>query len=125
LGLLLRLDEAPWCQRTMACQGAPTHQVFLLARLTPAPLDGGAQKRHDLQDEDACALCIEDEASDHLLCGCVVTRELWFALLSPLGLQELAPASGDALKDWWLRCRRSLTSDSGTRRSRSARLMVC
>jgi hypothetical protein len=71
------------------------------------------RKRHGLQDEDACALCSQEpEASDHLLCGCVVTRELWFAFLSPLGLQELAPASGDALIDWWLPCRRSLTSDS-------------
>lgn len=63
------------------------------------------RKRHGLQDEDACALCNQEpETADHLLVGCVVTRELWSSLLAPLGLQTLAPTrEEDATPLWWLR----------------------
>lgn len=51
------------------------------------------RKRHGLQDSDSCALCDQDvESMDHLVKGCVFSRELWFLLLSPLGLLELMPA---------------------------------
>lgn len=62
------------------------------------------RKRHGLQDEDACALCNQEpETADHLLVGCVVTRELWSSLLAPLGLQTLAPTREEDATLWWLR----------------------
>jgi hypothetical protein len=40
--------------------------------------------RHGLQDSAECAFCgQEDETVDHLLVGCVFTRDLWFRLLRP------------------------------------------
>jgi hypothetical protein len=39
-----------------------------------------------------CLLCDqEDETLDHLLVSCVFTREFWFHLLRPFGLESLAP----------------------------------
>lgn len=44
-----------------------------------------------LRDDDACVLCEQEaESGDHLLIGCVVMKELWCALLTPLGLASLA-----------------------------------
>lgn len=44
---------------------------------------------------------------------CVVSRQLWFALLSALGLQSLAPeTTSAAVVDWWLTCRATLATDS-------------
>lgn len=73
------------------------------------------RKRHGLQDEDACALCgQESETSDHLFVACVVARQVWTALLSPIGLESLAPRRDDALVDWWLHQRRLLQPDATT-----------
>ncbi|XP_066333343.1 uncharacterized protein [Miscanthus floridulus] len=64
------------------------------------------RKRHGLQDDDACVLCgQESETADHLFIGCVLTREVWFALLAPLGLTVLAPGHTEDATSWWLRQR--------------------
>jgi hypothetical protein len=82
------------------------------------------RRRHGLQDEDDCALCGQDpETSDHLFVACVVARQVWTALLSPIGLGSLAPCRDDALVDWWLRQRRLLHHD-GTSAFDTAVLLV-
>lgn len=64
------------------------------------------RKRHGLQDDDACVLCGQEaETGDHLFVGCVLTRELWFSLLAPVGLTVLAPTNTKDLVSWWLRQR--------------------
>jgi hypothetical protein len=64
-------------------------------------------------DDDACVLCSQKpETTDHLFLGCVVTRQLWFALLSSLGLEAIAPNRDDVLVERWLRCRGLLAADS-------------
>jgi hypothetical protein len=69
--------------------------------------------RHGLQDDDACVLCDQEpEACDHLFLGCVVTREFWHALLSPIGLELIAPRRDDELADWWLRSRGVLNAEA-------------
>lgn len=63
------------------------------------------RRRHGLQDSDTCALCDQDvESITHLVLGCVFSRELWFLLLSPLGLLPLMPIPGgeQGLGSWWL-----------------------
>lgn len=71
------------------------------------------RRRHGLQEDDACALCSQEpETADHLLLGCAVTRQLWFVLLSALGLEAIAPSRDDKLVNWWLRCRGMLGADS-------------
>jgi len=54
----------------------------------------------------------EPETADHLLLGCVVARQLWFALLSHLGLDSIVPRQDDALADWCTRTRKLLHSDA-------------
>lgn len=69
--------------------------------------------RHGLQDDDACVPCDQEpETCDHLFLGCVVTRELWHALLSPIGLELIAPRRDDELADWWLRSRGMLNAEA-------------
>jgi len=66
------------------------------------------RKRHGLQDNDDCALCGQAcESIEHLFLGCVFTRELWFKLLAPAGLQALIPLSEERIGAWWMqqRCR--------------------
>jgi len=48
---------------------------------------------------------------DHLLAGCVLAREIWFAVLVPLGVSALVPVPDSQLVDWWLRSRLALQGD--------------
>lgn len=70
---------------------------------------------------DACAFCDQgSETADHLLVGCVVSREVWFCSM-PLGLSSLSPAVDIALVHWWLRRRLHLQVDvEGSQRLRVA-----
>jgi hypothetical protein len=59
--------------------------------------------RHGLQQHADCLMCgQEDETCDHLLGACVFTREIWYRILSTVGLQHTAPLPSDMLVDWWL-----------------------
>jgi len=52
------------------------------------------RRRHGLQDDASCALCDqEDETADHLLLGCVFTREVWHRLLRSFRLPLQPPAT--------------------------------
>lgn len=66
--------------------------------------------RHGLQENVACALCLQaPETCDHLFLGCVVfARQLWVALLQPLQLSSLTPAHEQSLGPWWIQQRRVL-----------------
>jgi hypothetical protein len=68
--------------------------------------------RHGLQDSAECALCgQEDETVDHLLVGCVFTRDLWFRLLWPRGWEPLLPSLGCRLSAWWMNSRSLLPAN--------------
>jgi hypothetical protein len=61
------------------------------------------RKRHGLQVNDDCALCGQSAKTvDHLLLGCVFTRQLWHALLASLGLETLVPEAEENIAHWWL-----------------------
>jgi hypothetical protein len=67
--------------------------------------------RHGLQDGDVCALCDqEQETSCHLAGECVFAREVWFRVLAPIALANLAQQPGIAFIDWWLLFRLQLES---------------
>jgi hypothetical protein len=52
---------------------------------------------------EKCPLCDQEQENlDHMLIGCVFTREFWFKLLSQVNIQNLAPQLGDgAFMEWW------------------------
>lgn len=59
-----------------------------------------------------CALCDQaDETTDHLLCSCVFTCEIWTRLLASVGIQHLAPQPTSSLADWWLMVREAVPAD--------------
>jgi hypothetical protein len=68
--------------------------------------------RRGLPHPERCPLCDQAaETIDHLLIGCVFTREFWFRFLSQVGLQSLSPQPTElSFLDWWDRVT-SATSD--------------
>jgi hypothetical protein len=53
------------------------------------------------------------ETLDHLLLQCSFSREVWYRLLLPLGLQQLAPSATEfGFADWWTTSRKRLAADS-------------
>ena len=50
-----------------------------------------------------CPLCDqEDETVQHLLTTCVLARDFWSRILTPLGLQDRTPTRQEkSLADWW------------------------
>lgn len=67
------------------------------------------RKRHSLQQSVACALCDQlDETTDHLLCACVLTREVWHRTLLLLHIPVTPPQHDDKLLDRWLSARTGL-----------------
>ena len=59
--------------------------------------------RQGLPHPARCPLCDQaSETIDHLLIGCVFTREFWFRFLSQVGLQSLSPQPTElSFLDWW------------------------
>jgi hypothetical protein len=56
-----------------------------------------------LDHPDHCPLCDqEDETIQHILTSCVFAREIWFRVLSLVGLQQLTPSQDDfVFQEWW------------------------
>jgi hypothetical protein len=55
-------------------------------------------------NDGTCVFCLQHvEAIDHLILGCVYSREIWFLLLRKCGWPNLAPAAEEGIADWWLR----------------------
>jgi hypothetical protein len=61
------------------------------------------RKRHNLQDDDRCALCDQQpEIIDHLLVGCSFSKEVRFLLLQHWGLAQHIPSGIElGFVDWW------------------------
>lgn len=71
------------------------------------------RKRHGLQDQDTCVLCIqESEMIDHLLVNCSFTREIWFRSLRWLGWETVAPTNETQwLAEWWVAARKRIPKE--------------
>lgn len=65
------------------------------------------RKRHGLQNDDSCILCLQcSETLEHILLGCVFSREVWDRLLSRLRLAALAAGGDVDIFIWWNWARR-------------------
>lgn len=64
------------------------------------------RKHHGLQPDGTCILCDQEkETTDHLLLGCVFSRQVWNILLTIVNLHEVTPNPDSRLADWWLHSR--------------------
>jgi hypothetical protein len=60
-----------------------------------------------MRDSDTCALCAQEvETLDHLLLGCVHSRETWFRVLRYYGLDHLTSQEELSYFDWSLGVRK-------------------
>jgi hypothetical protein len=59
--------------------------------------------RRGLDHPPRCLLCEQEEENiQHILVGCVFSREVWFQFLSGVGLQRCTPDPGeDNFQEWW------------------------
>jgi hypothetical protein len=58
---------------------------------------------------DDCALCAQEVGTlDHLLLGCVYSRETWFRILRYYGLQLLTSQEELPFFEWWLATRKQV-----------------
>jgi hypothetical protein len=70
-------------------------------------------RHHGLSDIDVYALCAQEvETLDHLLLGCVHSRETWFRMLRFFGMADLAPSREESVVVWWLRTRKAVAKPS-------------
>ena len=84
------------------CSHAPNKcKFFLWLALKHRCWTADRLRRRGLPRPDSCPLCgQEDEDIDHLLLGCVVSREVWYAFLSRWGRAGWVPDREDLLVDW-------------------------
>jgi hypothetical protein len=59
--------------------------------------------RPGLDHPSQCLLCDqEEETIHHIMVGCVFSREVWFRMLSSVGLQGCTPEPGEEnFHEWW------------------------
>jgi hypothetical protein len=59
--------------------------------------------KRGLSHPDKCPLCDqEDETIQHPLTTCVVARQVWFRLFTPLNLADSVPRQNElTFADWW------------------------
>lgn len=65
--------------------------------------------RHGLQDSNTCIICDQGvETMDHILLGCVFSREVYDFWLRKLHLQYDVVVEDSPAIQWWLRSRKAL-----------------
>ena len=69
--------------------------------------------RRGLPHPTSCLLCDQEEENiQHLLVGCVFSRQFWFSLFQRFGLTALAPQPQDiCFDDWWEKVEASVAGD--------------
>jgi hypothetical protein len=66
------------------------------------------RQRHGLTSDATYALCSQCiESIDHLVLGCVFSREVWSQLLHSWGWQHIIPHE-ESLGDWWTSARKRI-----------------
>ena len=65
--------------------------------------------RHNLQQDDHCALCSQEpETISHLLVGCSFSRQVWYRVLLRGRWQSVSPQHpATNFTDWWLTSRKN------------------
>ena len=70
--------------------------------------------RRGLPHPPKCPLCDQEEEDiQHLLTTCVFSRDFWFRVLAPLGLQDRFPGRHElSFADWWRKAVKKIQKDT-------------
>jgi hypothetical protein len=78
----------------------PTCKFFVWIALLGHYWIGDRLLRHNLNDDDTCALCTQASKSiHHLLLSCVFSREVWFRTLRSAGISSCTPSTSSTMPD--------------------------
>lgn len=89
-GNVLRLLKAARCAAGVEDVGASAHQILLLAGPAWSCWTAHRRWRHGLQDTCSCIICDQaEETMDHIILGCVFSREAWESCLRTFRLNDL------------------------------------
>lgn len=106
------MTSLPGAKELWRSRAPPRSKFFFWLALHGRLWTANRRRRHRLQDSDDCALCDQQsETIDHFLLNYVYSQEIWFRVLSPIGLHVLAPSAEARLADWWLSARAELPAD--------------
>jgi hypothetical protein len=65
--------------------------------------------RHGLQDSSSCIICEQAaETMEHIILGCVFSREVWSSCLRSFRLHDLVIVQESAIMEWWIFSRKQL-----------------
>lgn len=104
-----------WARRgCRESRAPPKRKFFVWLALHGRCWTAARRKRHNLQDDDACALCgQESETITHLLLGCSYSRQIWHSLLHQLNVGSLTPHTEElSLATWWTEARKQVHKSS-------------
>jgi hypothetical protein len=70
------------------------------------------RRRHGLQDNDTCIICDQDaETMDHILLGCIFSREVWDIALRSYRLNNNVAVQQQDVMTWWTTARKQLPKE--------------
>ena len=106
-------DGASRGQTAMEEEGASKMQVLFWLSLFGCCWTNNRLQRHNLRNGGPCSLCLQaPETIQHLIPGCVYSREIWFHLLRPGNLHRFTPRADMDLVEWWLPNRKRLPKET-------------
>lgn len=57
--------------------------------------------KRGLPHPEKCAMCDQEETVQHILTDCAFARQLWYSILTPVGLDHTVPRRSDnCFADW-------------------------
>lgn len=96
-------SAAPFGARLIWKSRAPSRvRFFFWLALHRRCWTAECRKRHGLQIDDSYIMCLQaSETLDHIVLGCVFSRDVWHRLLSRIGLAALAAIHNVDIFVWW------------------------
>ena len=99
---------SPW-KRIWRSWAPPNCRFFIWLAVNNKCWTSDRLAKRGLPHQPACPLCDQEaESINHLLSGCVLSREVWAWLLRELKLNVLPPTSSSRFCSWWKRTATSL-----------------
>ena len=95
---------APW--RRIWKSWAPLHcKFFIWLAINNRCWTADRLAKRGLPHHEVCPLCDQEEENiQHILVGCVFTRQIWSLILQPLHLSDLTPSASETrFSLWWKR----------------------
>ena len=76
-------------------------KIFLWLAIRGRHWTADRRRRHGLQAVDSCYLCDQDpETIDHIVASCSFSRQVWWTILSVLGV-DASLVGDETLMAWW------------------------